>query len=115
MSYHETMPDGDDNNGENERESGVTTLAKPSVKEPPLYQVVLINDDYTTMEFVVHVLQKFFQKTPGEANRIMLKVHHEGRGVCGIYPCDIAQTKAVQVNDYARKNETPLKCAVEKI
>lgn len=98
-----------------EGESGVATLTKPKVKEPPLFQVVLLNDDYTTMDFVIHVLQKFFHKTPGEANKIMLSVHHSGRGVCGLYPRDVAETKTIQVNDYARQREMPLKCSMEKL
>lgn len=100
---------------ESEESSGVATLAKPKVQEPSMYQVYLVNDDYSTMEFVVHVLQKFFQKTLDDAKQIMLKVHHQGRGICGVYPRDIAETKVLQVNDYARKNEMPLKCAMEKI
>lgn len=105
---------GDNPEKDPESGSGVATLAKPKVKEPPLYQVLLLNDDYTTMDFVIHVLQKFFHKTPGEANKIMLSVHHSGRGACGLYPYDVAETKIMQVNEYARKNEMPLKCAMEK-
>ena len=79
-----------------------------------MYSVVLLNDDYSTMEFVVHVLQKFFQKSMSDATRIMLKVHHEGRGVCGLYPYDVAETKVMQINEYSRQKEMPLKCAMEK-
>jgi ATP-dependent Clp protease adaptor protein ClpS len=94
--------------------SGVATLTRPKVKEPPLYQVILLNDDYTTMEFVVHVLEKFFFKSAPEAEAIMLSVHNEGRGICGVYPRDMAETKTLQVNDYSRKHEMPLKCIWEK-
>lgn len=99
---------------ETEREGGVAILTKPKVKRPSLYKVIMLNDDYTTMDFVVHVLQKFFHKTFGEANRIMLTVHQKGREVCGLYPYDIAATKIAQVTDYARKNDMPLRCVMEK-
>ncbi|EKD50683.1 MAG: hypothetical protein ACD_62C00456G0004 [uncultured bacterium] len=90
------------------------TMTQPRVREPHMYYVFMLNDDYTTMDFVVHVLQKFFHKTFAEANRIMLHVHHKGRGDCGVFPYDIATTKIAQVHDYARKNEMPLKCIMEK-
>jgi len=97
-----------------EHEGGVATLTKPKVKRPSMYQVVMLNDDYTTMDFVIHVLQRFFQKTFDEANHIMLNVHQKGKDICGLYPYDVAATKVMQVNDYARKNEMPLKCVMEK-
>jgi ATP-dependent Clp protease adaptor protein ClpS len=90
------------------------TETRPKVKQPPMFKVMLLNDDYTTMEFVVHVLQKFFQKSLEEANQIMLHVHHKGMGVCGLYPFEIAETKVVQVVDYARKNDYPLQCTLEE-
>lgn len=83
------------------------------LKPPPLYRVVLLNDDYTPMEFVVNVLQKFFGMNIETATRVMLKVHTEGKGVCGVYPRDIAETKAVQVNEHARAAEHPLLCDIE--
>ena len=82
---------------------------------PPMYKVILLNDDYTPMEFVVHVLQKFFGKGHEEAMRIMLQVHHEGRGVCGIYPQDIAATRIEQVSRYARSRQHPLMCVMEPV
>lgn len=100
---------------ENESGADVHTLTKPRVKEPPFYQVVLLNDDYTTMEFVVMVIKKFFHKSDEEAGKIMMKVHHDGKGVCGVYPFEIAETKTMQVNEFALKNEFPLKCKMEKI
>lgn len=103
-----------DRKNQEDAEGGVATLAKPKVKRPSMYQVVMLNDDYSTMDFVVHVLQKFFHKTIEEANHIMLNVHQKGREVCGLYPYDVASTKVMQVSDYARKNEMPLKCVVEK-
>jgi ATP-dependent Clp protease adaptor protein ClpS len=85
------------------------------VAPPPLYQVVLLNDDYTPMEFVVHVLQRVFHKTPPEAERIMLKVHHEGRGVCGIYTRDVAATRVDTVRRMAHINQHPLQCVMEPV
>ncbi|HEB67873.1 MAG TPA: ATP-dependent Clp protease adapter ClpS [Gammaproteobacteria bacterium] len=87
--------------------------AKPKLKRPPMYKVVLINDDYTPMEFVVHVLEAFFGMNREKATHIMLNVHTQGKGVCGIYPRDIAETKVAQVNDYSRQNEHPLLCTME--
>ncbi|AMG88353.1 ATP-dependent Clp protease adapter ClpS [Bordetella parapertussis] len=80
---------------------------------PPMYQVVLLNDDYTPMEFVVKVLQKFFGKNSEDATRIMLQVHHEGRAVCGVYPRDLAATRIAQVSQYARARQHPLQCIME--
>jgi ATP-dependent Clp protease adaptor protein ClpS len=104
--------------GENEdHEAGDTGVAveegRPKLKEPPRYAVVLHNDDYTTMEFVVEVLMKYFRKTHEEAMDITMKVHHEGRGVAGIYSYEIAETKAAQVSDYAQAHQHPLKASVE--
>ena len=87
--------------------------AKPALKRPPLYKVVLLNDDYTPMEFVVDVLEQFFGLNRERATQIMLAVHTQGKGVCGIYPRDIAETKAAQVNQHARDNGHPLLCDVE--
>lgn len=87
--------------------------AKPSLKKPPLYQVVLFNDDYTPMEFVVEILEVFFKMNREEATQVMLAVHTQGKGVCGVYGRDIAETKAAQVNQYARENEHPLLCEIE--
>lgn len=84
------------------------------VKPPPMYQVVLLNDDFTPMEFVVGVLQKFFGKGREQATQIMLKVHHEGRGVCGVYPRDLAASKVEQVSSYARQHQHPLQCVMEE-
>lgn len=86
---------------------------KPRLKPPPLYKVVLINDDYTPMEFVVDILERFFSKSREQATQIMLTVHTTGKGTCGVYTRDIAETKAHQVNSYARENEHPLLCEIE--
>ena len=88
--------------------------AQPRVKRPPLFKVVLLNDDYTPMEFVVLVLQKFFGMTRERATQVMLKVHREGMGVCGVYPRDVASTKVQQVAAYARKHQHPLQCVMEE-
>lgn len=87
--------------------------AKPKVKRPPMFKVVIHNDDYTPMEFVVQVLEKFFSMNREKATQIMLHVHTRGKGVCGIFTRDVAETKVVQVNDYSRSHHHPLLCAME--
>jgi ATP-dependent Clp protease adaptor protein ClpS len=88
--------------------------AKPKVKPPPLYKVILLNDDYTPMEFVVYVLERFFAMNREKATQVMLHVHTRGVGVCGVYTREIAETKVNQVNDYSRKHQHPLLCAMEE-
>jgi len=88
--------------------------ARPKLKKPPLYKVVLINDDYTPMEFVVHILESIFSLNREQATLIMLHVHKLGKGVCGVFTKDIAETKVVQVNNYARENKHPLMCEMEE-
>ena len=95
--------------------SPATEIAPPEVKRPSLYRVVLINDDYTPMEFVVQMLQKLFGYGREKATRIMLEVHMKGRGVCGVFSFEIAETRAAQVLQYARRYEHPLACVVEKV
>ena len=87
---------------------------KPKLKKPPLYKVILLNDDYTPMEFVVDVLIRFFQKSEAEATEIMLHVHNHGVGECGVFTYEIAETKVTQVMDYAVKHQHPLQCVMEK-
>ncbi len=89
--------------------------ADPELKRPALYRVVLLNDDFTPMEFVVHILEYFFSLNREKATQVMLNVHTQGKGVCGVYTKDIAETKAALVNDYARENQHPLLCEVEEI
>ena len=96
------------------QELGVITKEKPEVKKPNMYAVVLINDDYTPMEFVIYVLQTIFKKSYEEAKKIMLLVHNEGKGICGVYSLDIAETKANQVIEFSRINQHPLECKVQK-
>jgi ATP-dependent Clp protease adaptor protein ClpS len=100
---------------EEEGKSGIAVAQKPKVKRPKPWQVLLHNDDYTTMEFVVHVLQKFFAKTRNEAQAIMLEVHTRGYGVCGIYTFEVAESKKEKVIRYARENGHPLKCSIESM
>ncbi len=88
--------------------------APPKLKRPPLYKVVLLNDDYTPMDFVVHVLEMYFSKSRESATRIMLEVHTTGKGLCGVFAHDIAETKVTQVNSYAREHQHPLLCTMEK-
>jgi ATP-dependent Clp protease adaptor protein ClpS len=94
--------------------TSVITKVKPKTKRPNLYRVLILNDDYTPMEFVVLVLEKFFQKDAEAATKIMLHVHHHGIGECGIFTYEIAETKVTQVMDFARKHQHPLQCVMEK-
>ena len=96
-----------------DKQGDVAIVERTNTKKPRRYQVVLHNDDYTTMEFVVHVLQKFFHKTETEANQIMLHVHLKGHGVVGFFTRDVAETKAAQVMDHAKQHGHPLKCTAE--
>lgn len=96
------------------RDGTVLETKKSKVKPPPLFKVVLLNDDYTPMEFVVHVLERFFNKSREEATRIMLHVHRRGVGVCGVYTYEVAETKVTQVMDLARQHQHPLQCTIEK-
>ena len=94
--------------------TSVITKVKPKTKRPNLYRVLILNDDYTPMEFVVHVLEKFFQKDVEAATKIMLHVHHHGIGECGVFTYEIAETKVTQVMDFARMHQHPLQCVMEK-
>jgi len=97
-----------------DQERDLATLDRTQVERPRLYEVVLHNDDYTTQEFVVFVLMKFFQHDAATAHSIMMQVHTKGIGIAGVYPRDIAETKAAQVVRYARENEMPLRCSVQR-
>jgi ATP-dependent Clp protease adaptor protein ClpS len=94
--------------------TSVITRVKPQAKRPNLYRVLLLNDDYTPMEFVVHVLERFFSKTREDATRIMLHVHRHGVGECGVFTYEVAETKVTQVMDFSRKHQHPLQCVMEK-
>jgi ATP-dependent Clp protease adaptor protein ClpS len=94
--------------------TGVVTRTKPKTKKPSMYKVLMLNDDYTPMEFVVYVLERFFHKSREDATRIMLHVHQRGVGICGVYSYEVAETKVTQVMDFARQNQHPLQCTLEK-
>lgn len=105
--------------GDSERQNGrddglAVEEARPKLQRPPMYKVVLINDDYTPMDFVVHVLESFFNMNREKATRVMLQVHSRGKGVCGVFTRDIAETKVFQVNEYSRANQHPLLCTMEE-
>ena len=95
-------------------EDSVLTKKRSKLAPPPLYTVLLLNDDFTTMEFVILVLTRFFSMNRERATQIMLKVHMEGRGVCGVYPRDVAASKVEQVTAFARENQHPLACVMEE-
>lgn len=103
-----------DNGNNGDSGTGVVTRTKPKTKKPSMYKVLMLNDDFTPMEFVVHVLERFFSKGREEATKIMLHVHRRGVGVCGVYPYEIAETKVTQVMDFARQHQHPLRCTLEK-
>jgi ATP-dependent Clp protease adaptor protein ClpS len=106
---------GDGQTSHEEDGSVAVQPAEPELKRPSLYRVVLMNDDYTPMEFVVHILEQFFAMNREKATQVMLNVHTQGKGVCGVYTKDIAETKAALVNDYSRENQHPLLCEVEEL
>ena len=97
-----------------QREDTVLEAKKAKVKVPPMFKVLLLNDDYTPMDFVVMVLQKFFALSLEKATQVMLKVHREGIGVCGVYPRDVAASKVEQVKSYAKQHQHPLQCVMEE-
>ncbi len=95
-------------------ESGLALKTRPKTQKPGLYKVLLLNDDYTPMEFVIHVLEKFFTKNRAEATDVMMHVHRRGVGVCGVFTHEVAETKVAQVMDFASASEQPLQCTMEK-
>jgi ATP-dependent Clp protease adaptor protein ClpS len=103
-----------DNGGRPGSGTAVVTKVRPKTKRPNLYRVLILNDDYTPMEFVVHVIMRFFGKTQDDATRIMLHVHNHGVGECGVFTYEVAETKVTQVMDFARKQQHPLQCVMEK-
>jgi len=105
---------GSDKPSQQTQQSGIAVLARSKVKVPKLYKVLIHNDDFTPMDFVVEVLQKIFNKTYEEATKIMLDVHYSGLGVCGIYTFDVAETKTVLVAETAKESEVPLRCSFEE-
>jgi ATP-dependent Clp protease adaptor protein ClpS len=110
------MDDNDFGTEREESEPGTDVLlkVKPKTQKPAMYKVLILNDDFTPMEFVVHVLERFFSKNRQEATDIMLHVHRKGVGICGIFTFEVAETKVAQVMEFARANEQPLQCTMEK-
>jgi ATP-dependent Clp protease adaptor protein ClpS len=112
-----TMKRNDDKKnggGRDNVDHGVAVKSRTKTKKPSMYKVLMLNDDYTPMEFVVHVLEQFFAKSHEEANRIMLHVHQKGVGVCGVYTYEVAETKVNQTMDLAQQHQHPLQCTIEK-
>ena len=97
-----------------QEETGIATIPRPKLGEPSFYKVILLNDDYTPMDFVVVILQNVFHRTPPDAQKIMMQVHQAGAGVAGVYTLEIAETKIQQVHDFSRQNKYPLRCTIEK-
>jgi len=111
---HQNSDDGRDDDFRSSS-SSVVTERKPEVRKPSLYKVLIHNDDYTPMDFVVMILETYFGKDKSSATEIMLAVHHKGVGICGVYPFEIAETKVMQVMECAREHEHPLQCTMEKV
>lgn len=111
---HAAGDEGQGGTPDDENEVGIATKTKARPKKPSQYKVLMLNDDYTPMEFVVMVLKRFFSMDLEEATRVMLHVHQKGVGVCGIFPYEVAETKVNQVMDFARQNQHPLQCTLEK-
>jgi len=103
-----------DHRHDDDGDIGIAVKSRSKTKKPSMYKVLLLNDDYTPMEFVVHILERFFSKNADQATQIMLNVHTKGVGVCGVFTYEIAETKAAQVMDLAHQHEHPLQCSIEK-
>ena len=123
--YYEVMDDmienrmngdgkDDDRHDDGDGNTGVIIETRPKTKKPSMYKVLMLNDDYTPMEFVVHVLERFFAMTTEQATEVMLSVHRRGVGICGVFPYEVAETKVTQVMDFARQHQHPLQCTLEK-
>lgn len=110
--HHDNDDHGHD--ADKDRQTGLLLKPRPKTKKPSLYKVLILNDDYTPMEFVIHILERFFNKNKQEATDIMLHVHRRGVGLCGVFTYEVAETKVNQVMDFARANEQPLQCTMEK-
>jgi len=104
----------DERQDQEDLRGGIVTKPETKTKKPSLYKVLLLNDDYTPMDFVVYVLERFFNKVPEDANRIMLHVHQKGVGICGVYTYEVAETKVAQVTNFSRQHQHPLQCTMEK-
>jgi ATP-dependent Clp protease adaptor protein ClpS len=105
---------GNDDGEDQGPATGIVIKTRPQTKKPSMYKVLMLNDDYTPMEFVIHVLERYFSKNIEEATEIMLHVHRRGVGICGVFTYEVAETKVTQVIDFARQNQHPLQCTLEK-
>lgn len=114
VSSNDKPDDGDGDADDGDAQVGIATKTRAKPKKPSQYKVLMLNDDYTPMEFVVMVLKRFFSMDLEQATRVMLHVHQKGVGVCGIFPYEVAETKVNQVMDFARQNQHPLQCTLEK-
>ena len=112
MTVIEHIMSGDDD--QTDGESGIATKTRPKTQRPPMYKVMILNDDYTPMEFVVHVLERFFGLSHSQAFELMLTVHKKGLAVVGVFSFEVAETKVAQVMDFARRHQHPLQCTMEK-
>ncbi len=111
---NEKMSNEDHRDNDDDGDVGIAVKTRSKTKRPSMYKVLLLNDDYTPMEFVVHILERFFGKNQEEATQIMLHVHTKGVGLCGVFTYEVAETKAAQVMDLARQHQHPLQCSIEK-
>ncbi|WP_444462645.1 ATP-dependent Clp protease adapter ClpS [Rhodobacter capsulatus] len=109
-----SAPRAGDGEGDGEGEAGIAVKTAPKTARPPMYKVMLLNDDYTPMEFVVHILERFFGMNHAQAFEIMLTVHKKGLAVVGVYSFEVAETKVAQVMDFSRRHQHPLQCTMEK-
>ena len=114
VTMQDKKPAGKDNGKDGGNDAGTVTLTRTKTQKPAMYKVLLLNDDYTPMEFVIYVLQRFFSKSAEDATKIMLHVHQNGVGVCGVFTYEVAETKVTQVMDMARQHDHPLQCTMEK-
>jgi ATP-dependent Clp protease adaptor protein ClpS len=114
MMARPLLGEGGDDEADRGTGTGVVTRTRPETRKPSLYKVLMLNDDYTPMEFVVHCLQRFFRMSLEDATRVMLHVHQKGVGVCGIFTFEVAETKVTQVMDFAKQHQHPLQCTLEK-
>lgn len=115
QEYKNIKANDEDKRDNSGNTSTIAVLEKPKTKKPPLYRVIVLNDDYTPMEFVVYVLQAFFDFDRDKAQQIMLAIHTHGKGVCGIFTKEVAETKSMQVNNFAKENEHPLVSDIEQV
>ena len=115
MKFRLGNDDGEDRRrDDSDGDTGVLVETRPKTKKPSMYKVLMLNDDYTPMEFVVHVLERFFAMNTEKATQVMLHVHQRGVGICGVFPYEVAETKVSQVMDFAREHQHPLQCTLEK-